>query len=631
MDPPPRPASAAEHAVAVHQDRQVEMRDGVRLATDVYRPADATDGEPITTPAPALLVRTPYDKRDRDRVEGWGTYFARRGYVVAIQDVRGRYESEGEFFHLINEPEDGYDSVAWLAEQPYCDGQVGTMGTSYMAWVQRALATLDPPGLAAMFVNQGAANGWEATLRHNGAFELRWFTWALTVGGGFSHRALADPNVQRALANVDAGELFERGPIRPGDSPLRHVPNYERWLFAFMTAAGTDALWDERGVNFSRYVEEAADVPTVFAGGWYDSYGKATSDSFRRTAARKETDHYLIMGPWTHGGTGSWDDPVSGEVWLGQAAAIDFRATILAFFDRYLKGLDTWDRPPVSYFRMGADRNGGTHDHDGALALPGRWASADDWPLPDADPVSYYVHPDGSLAPAPPTADDAATAYRYDPNDPVPTIGGNCSSYVTFEPRSESIEDYPLADRRVESVTGRGGFDQRTRPETVGADPPYGPLAERADVVTFRTPPLEQPLEIAGPISVRVYGSTDAPDTDFTAKLVQELPPSPAYPDGFALNLADSICRARYRGYRREPDPIEPHTVYAFDMEPYPTATRLAPGDRLRLDLSSSNYPRFDVNPNTGTTDDREHRIATNAIHHDRDHPTHVTVPVRNV
>ena len=630
MDPAPAGASPPRYGVTVHHDRQVPMRDGIRLATDVYRPSDPDDGTVDEQPHPALLVRTPYDKRDRDRVEGWGTYFAERGYVVAIQDVRGRYASEGDFVHLVNEPEDGYDTVAWLAEEPYCDGQVGTMGTSYMAWVQRALATLDPPGLAAMFVNQGAANGWEATLRHNGAFELRWFTWALTVGGGFAHRALVEPDVQRVLAAVDTGELFERGPIRPGDSPLRHLPEYEDWLFAFMTADGTDGLWDERGINFSAYVDAAADVPTVFAGGWYDSYGKATSDSFRRTAARKKSDHFLIMGPWTHGGTGAWDDPVSGEVWVGDAAVVDFRATILAFFDHYLKELDTWDRAPVSYFRMGADRERGTHDHDGTLSFPGRWATAEDWPLPDTAFVSYFAQPDGTLAPTRPEAADAATTYRFDPDDPVPTIGGNCSSYVTFEPRSESIEEYPLADRQVASVTGRGGFDQRTRPGTVGADPPYGPLAERDDVVTFRTPPLAEPLEIAGPLSVRIFGTTDAPDTDFTAKLVQELPPSPAYPAGFALNLADSICRARYRGYRREPDPIEPDTVYAFDMEPYPTATTVAPGDRLRLDLSSSNYPRFDVNPNTGTAGGRERRVAANTIYHDRNHPTHISLPVRS-
>jgi hypothetical protein len=626
------PVSRPEYGVTVHQDLMVEVRDGTHLATDVYRPADPDTGEPIDDPKPALLYRTPYDKRERDRVDDQGRWYARRGYVVAIQDVRGRYASEGEFYFLVDEPEDGYDTVEWLADRPYCDGQVGTMGTSYMAWVQSALATLDPPSLSAMFVNQGAANGWEATLRHNGALEMRWLTWALTIGGGFAKRALDDPDVQRTLANLDTRGVLASEPVVEGQSPLRHVPDYEEWFLDFMTADGFDDLWDERGVNFVEYLDESADVPTVYAGAWYDSYGKATSDSFRTFAAEKESDHYLIMGPWTHGGATAWDKPYSGETWFGDPGRVDYLETRLAFFDRYLKGADTWDRDPVSYFRMGAgdEPTTATATGSGKLRHGGRWASASDWPLPDADGTAYYAQPDGTLAPRRPEAEDASTTYEFDPADPVPTLGGNCSSYYTFEQREETIEEYPLADRPTVSITGRGGFDQRTRPDTFGADPPYGPLEERDDVVTFRTPPLEDPLEIAGPITVRVYGSTDAPDTDFTAKLIDEYPPSEDYPGGFALNLCDSIARARYRGYRRDPDPIPPGEVYEFEMEPYPTANVFAEGHRIRLDVSSSNYPRYDVNHNTGESPgDREHVVATNTVYHEHDHPTHVELPVR--
>ncbi|MFB6197866.1 MAG: CocE/NonD family hydrolase, partial [Halobacteriaceae archaeon] len=165
-------------------NEKIEMRDGVRLATDIYRPADPETGEPIQKPHPVLLDRTPYNKRGR--LERHGEYFAERGYVVAIQDCRGRFESEGEYYIFVNEAEDGADTVEWLAQQPYCDGQVGTIGTSYGAWVQSALATQDPEGLAAMFINQGAANGRKATFRHNGAFELRWLCFAFTLAGGFA-------------------------------------------------------------------------------------------------------------------------------------------------------------------------------------------------------------------------------------------------------------------------------------------------------------------------------------------------------------------------------------------------------------------------------------------------------------
>lgn len=626
----PAVASQPEYGVTVHEDLLVETRDGTALATDVYRPADDT-GAPVEEPLPALLVRTPYDKRSRMFVDMQGRWFAKRGYVVAIQDVRGRFESEGEFYLLVNEPEDGSDTVEWLADRPYCDGQVGTMGTSYMAWVQSGLATLDPPALSAMFVNQGAADAWDAVLRQGGAFELRWLTWALTIGGGFAKRALENEDVQRALANVDTRDVLASEPPARGQSPLRHIPNYEEWVFDFMESEGTDELWTGRGVNFRRYREDSADVPTVYSGAWYDSYTKATCDNFTAFADTKDSDHYLLMGPWTHGGTSSWSKPYSGEAAFGDAARTDFRTTKLAFFDRYLKGADTWDREPVTYFRMGVDApSEATGTGTGRLRHGGAWASGESWPLPDTDFRTYYAQPDGTLAPDRPDTEEASTTYQFDPADPVPTLGGNCSSYYTFEPREETLLELPLADRPTLSITGRGGYDQRTRPETFGAEPPYGPLESRDDVVVFRTPPLAEPLEIAGPIRVRVHASTDGVDTDFTAKLVDEYPPSEDYPGGFALNLCDGVCRARYRNGRREPDPVAPGEVYEFEVHPYPTANVFRAGHRIRLDISSSNFPRYDVNHNTGDSPGgRERRVATNTVYHDRERPTGVDLPVQ--
>jgi len=625
----PVAASQPEHGVTVHQDVMVDTRDGTSLATDIYRPADPS-GEPVDEPLPALLVRTPYDKRSRTFVDMQGRWFARRGYVVAVQDVRGRFESEGEFYLLVNEPEDGYDTVEWLADRPYCDGQVGTMGTSYMAWVQSGLATLDPPALSAMFVNQGAADAWDAVLRQGGAFELRWLTWALTIGGGFANRALADEDVRRALANVDTRDVLASEPPVRGQSPLRHIPNYEEWVFAFMTSEGTDELWAERGVNFRRYLAESADVPTVYSGAWYDSYTKATCDNFTAFADTKDSDHYLLMGPWTHGGTASWGKPYSGEAAFGDVARTDFRTTKLAFFDRYLKDADTWDRDPVTYFGMGVDAPAEATGRNGRLRHGGAWASAEDWPLPETDFRTYYAHPDGRLASDRPAVEGASTTYQFDPADPVPTLGGNCSSYYTFEPREEPLLELPLADRPTLSITGRGGYDQRTRPDTFGAEPPYGPLERRDDVLVFRTPPLEEPVEIAGPVRVRVHASTDGVDTDFTAKLVDEYPPSEDYPDGFALNLCDGVCRARYRNGRREPDPVTPGELYEFEVHPYPTANVFRAGHRIRLDISSSNFPRYDVNHNTGDSPGgRERRVATNTVYHDRERTTGVDLPVQ--
>ena len=246
----------AEPSYGVHAelDVMVEMRDGVRLATDIYRPVDEATGEPIEEPLPVLLDRTPYGKRGR--MERHGEWFAKRGYVVAVQDCRGRFNSEGDYYIFVNEAEDGHDTVEWLAEQDCCDGQVGTIGTSYGAWVQSALATQNPPHLSAMFVNQGAANGRKATFRHNGAFELRWLCWALTLGGGFAKRALDDPDVQELLANVDVRDVLASSPVLPGQSPLRHIPDYEEWTFDIMTSgSASDELWQSPGVNFEAYYD----------------------------------------------------------------------------------------------------------------------------------------------------------------------------------------------------------------------------------------------------------------------------------------------------------------------------------------------------------------------------------------
>jgi putative CocE/NonD family hydrolase len=336
--------SAPDYAVCTEFNVMVEMDEGPRLATDVYRPADPDTREPIEEPKPALLERTPYSKRDHYRIESHGEWFARRGYVVAIQDVRGRYASEGNFYLLKNEAEDGYDTVTWLVNRSYCDGQVGTVGTSYGAWVQNALATQDPPGLAAMFVNQGAANGRTATLRHNGAVELRWVCWALTYGGGFAKRALTDPTVQERLANVDVRDVLERSPIQPGQSPLRHIPKYEEWVFDLLTTGAAESdLWQSPSLNFEAYYDESADVPTVYAGAWYDSYAKATCDNFVELSGRKESEHFLLMGPWTHGyGEISWGKSYSGEVEFGETARRDYQETRLRFFDHYLKNRETW-------------------------------------------------------------------------------------------------------------------------------------------------------------------------------------------------------------------------------------------------------------------------------------------------
>jgi hypothetical protein len=642
--------SAPRYRVHADLDVMVETRDGTRLATDIYRPADPETREPVDEPRPALLDRTPYGKRGAQSRHG--EWYASRGYVVAIQDVRGRFDSEGDFYICATEAEDGADTVEWLADRAFCDGQVATLGTSYGAWVQNALATQDPRGLAGMFVNMGAANARKATFRHNGAFELRWLCWAFTLGAGFAHESLSDPETQQTFADVDVREVLDEWPPRRGETALAALPGYEEWAFDVMeSGAASDDLWRNPGVNFERHYDESADVPTVYSGGWYDSYTKATCDNYVGLSERKTEDHYLIVGPWTHlarlpGGHDhsdtllypplTWEQPTAGDLAFGEAAVRKYRETRLRFFDHYLRGEDSFaDQPPVQYFLMGT--GDGHRTADGRLFHGGEWRSADEWPPADTAFTRYYAHADGTLAPEEPGVRESSTSYEFDPLDPVPSVGGNSSSYLTYEPREESVRAYPLGDRKLIDFVGRGAFDQRQHDwvwGSEGRETAGEPLDARDDVLAFRTPPLEADVAVVGPVRVRVYGETDAQDTDFTAKLIDEYPANDDYPDGYALNLCDSICRGRYRGYRDEPDPVEPGEVYEYYMEPYPTANVFEAGHRIRLDVSSSNFPRYDVNHNTGGAlyggaDDAEPVVATNTVHHSAAYPTHVELPLQ--
>lgn len=617
-----------EYAVHAELDVRVPTRDGVSLSTDIFRPADPETREPITDPVPALLDRTPYGRRSR--LERHGEFFASRGYVVAVQDCRGRGDSEGEFRVFVDDPEDGYDTVEWLAARHYTDGQVGTIGSSYGAWAQTGLAALDPPHLAAMFVNQGIANGWESGLRHHGALELRWLSWMLTVGGALSKSVKEDVDLERLFASVDVGRVFERG-ARVGETTLRHLPEYEDAFFQLATADGLSAPFDSPAVNFLGSIEAAADVPTVWSTGWYDSYTRAVCRNFVEMRSRCESDQFLLVGPWVHGWDRypqpAWSSPHAGDVSFGNAAIRDYQAIRLSFFDHFLKGKDSWDRPPVEYFLMGTDPAG----RDGEKRYRGgTWLTAEQWPPADTVQRTYYAQPGGRLTESRPAASDSSTTYEFDPADPVPTIGGNCSSYLTFEPRDESVREYPLAERELIDLTGRGACHQATDVGTYAATPPYGPLEERDDVIVFRTPPLAESVRVVGPVTVVLFVSTDAADTDFTAKLIDEAPPDRATPEGFACNLTESISRLRYRNYRCEAIPVEPGEIYEVTLELYPTANVCRKGHQIRLDVSSSNFPRYDTNSNT--TDGygaRRQRTAENTLHHDRTHPTRLELAIR--
>ncbi|HZC26821.1 MAG TPA: CocE/NonD family hydrolase, partial [Actinopolymorphaceae bacterium] len=510
-----QPESLSEFGVLLASDVMLPMRDEVRLATDLFFPAqpDAVD---MRAPGrfPVVLIRTPYNKREA-REEG--EYFARRGYVAAIQDCRGRYASEGTFYFLAQEPEDGYDTIEWLGVQPWSSGAVGTMGTSYPGWTQTAAAVLDPPHLAAMVVNQSGSNAYTSSVRHNGAMELRFLAWAFMEAATLPQGA-ADPAVAEGLRSVSATDWLRNLPLRPGLTPLAQVPSIERWALDIYTRGDHDTYWQQPGFDVMGHWDAHADVPLLLCGAWYDSYTRATIENYVGLSRRKTGPVHLVMGPWTHGSQ-SVDMTFAGDVEFGPQASVagnlaeDFRHLHLRWFDRWLKEIDNGvDRAdPVRLFVMGA--GDGSVSREGRLYRGGGWRTEKEFPLPAVAETSYFLHGDGVLRTTAPAADGAATTFRYDPADPVPTIGGNISSLSDQHPVAEALQDRVPYEQRWAAIVKVGGQDQRTGPDVLGAEPPYLPLAARDDVLVFQTEPLAEDLTVIGPLSAVLHISSSAPDT----------------------------------------------------------------------------------------------------------------------
>ena len=614
-------AAQAVYQVEIQRNVYTEMRDGVRLAMDLHRPSQA--GKLLDGPFPTLLQRTPYNKSSEVR-DLEADFFAARGYVVAIQDCRGRHASQGGFTKYTSDGPDGYDTVEWLARQSWCDGRIGTFGLSYAAHTQAALACLNPPHLACMWLECGGfSDAFLSGCRNGGAFELRQATWAFREAKQSAEIQNDSSVAKTAMEDQDIHQWFRRMPWKKGHSPLRWTPDYENYLLELWGHERFDGYWRQMGLSASSYYHDFSDVPQVHMGSWYDPYARTTTDNYVALSAAKNSPVTLLMGPWTHGGHSVGH---SGDVDLGAQAcvddnlALDFNHLRLAFFDRWLKGVDKgqgslagWeDEAPVKIFVMGG--GSGLRNPQRRLDHGGYWRSEKAWPLPRAQETAFYLHPGGHLSPQMPQGpvDEAGAPsnYLFDPNHPVPTIGGNISSGVPIM--------YP------------GGFDQRETEEFYGSSAPFLPLATRPDVLAFQTQPLDEDMEVTGPISVRLWIASTAVDTDFTAKLLDIYPPSIDYPEGYALNLTDGILRAKFRDSWEEPELLEPGAIYLVSIQLFPTSNLFVQGHRIRLDVSSSNFPRFDVNGNTGENPGLSPvKIpAQNSVYHDPARPSHVTLPV---
>ncbi|MEK7807206.1 MAG: CocE/NonD family hydrolase [Chloroflexota bacterium] len=577
---------ADSQCLKVETNVAVPMRDGKKLYADIYRP----DGP---GPFPVILVRTPYDKTTP------GTMLmldplkaAKNGYATVIQDTRGRYTSEGEFYAFRDDINDGYDTVEWAAAQTWSSGKVGMCGTSYVGATQWLTAISRPPHLAAIAPNVTASNYHEGWTYQGGAFELgfnvSWTLNQLTLANFKALSAAKKVPQTRRQALIEAVDSMSSA-FRA--LPLQEFPHLKGGLadyfYDWVAHPDYDDYWKKLCIEESH---SNVTVPALNIGGWYDIFLGGTIRNYlgmrkNGVTADARRGQKLLIGPWQHGARGT---SVAGSHYFGLAAdaqAIDMDGIHFRWFDHWLKGIDNGitDEPPVRIFVMG----------DNA------WRSEAEWPLARAQSVNYYFHSqgkanslkgNGALSTQPP-GEEPPDVFLYNPADPVPTRGGAlcCNPYFA----------------------ANGAFEQSE-------------IEAREDVLVYSTPPLEQEVEVTGPISVTLWAATSATDTDFTAKLVD------VCEEGCARNLTDGIIRARYRDSMSSPKLVEPGKAYRYTIDLWATSNVFKRGHRIRVEVSSSNFPRFDRNTNTGgvIAEDTGFKPALQTVLHHAQHPSHITLPI---
>jgi putative CocE/NonD family hydrolase len=466
------------------------------------------------------------------------------------------------------------------------------------------------PQLATVIPVDAVSNMGRQSMRNAGAFELRFWNWIM-LNAGRGSRAGRDPGTAAVLKEM-ADTRFDylpRLPLRPGATPLKLAPEYEEWLTQAMSHGADDAFWSQNDIlgDPTRY----KDIPVYLVGGWYDSWAGNTTANFRALSGALKSPVYLIMGPWIHGAQGK---SAHGQVDFGKDAGItDELAWRLEWFDHWLGGKENAVgraapfATKVRIFVMGTGDGGKTEQ--GMLRHGGSWREEQEWPLARTRATPFYFQPGGALAPVKPAAANAGTSYDFDPRDPEPTLGGNISS--------------------GDGIMQQGAWDQRGGEKFWNWTKPI-PLSARRDVLVFQTEPLTADTEVTGEIEVKLWISSTAVDTDFTAKLIDVYPPSKDWPTGFDLNIGDGIIRTRFRESLKQEKLMEPGKVYPMTIKLYPTANVFKNGHRIRVDISSSNFPRFDINPNTGEPLNAHRRlvIATNTLRHDTEHPSHIVLPI---
>ena len=553
----------APEKIRIERHLATPMRDGVKLYGDLYRPA--RDGK-----FPVLVIRTPYGVQ-RDGVHQSMIKFAQHGYATFVQDVRGRYESEGQWDPFRNEANDGHDTVEWAAKQPWSNGKVALEGGSYLGHVQWRAATQSPPSLVTMFPAVASTNIYKNWLTQGGAFRLSFnYGWGVVrmpnriMLPQYWHTEKYAPEelkYETILRHLPLKDID----IQSGGQPVQH---FRDWV----KHQSYDEYW--KSISDEEHFDKVK-VPVHTSGGWFDIFLNGTINGFtgmRRSGgtekARRESK--MIIGAWGHGPSQKF-----GDVDFGPGANRDMFERQLRWYDHYLKGEDNGiDRePPIEIFFMGINK----------------WQHAQEWPLPGTKFTAYYLGGDHALSDAKPSGSGSDT-YKYDPNNPVPTLGGNnCCGTPTLA----------------------GPKDQR-------------PIESRNDVLGYTSDALRAPVVIAGPVRMKLFAATDGRDTDWMIKLID------VYPDGFAMNVAEGMLRARFRNGVDKMELLQPGQVYEYEIDMAGTANVFQPGHRIRVDITSSNFPQFDRNPNTGEDlgASSKTRVAAQTLHHGAAKASHILLPV---
>jgi putative CocE/NonD family hydrolase len=530
--------------------------------------------------------------------------------VFVAQDTRGRYGSEGVWHMLTDDGPDGVDCAAWIGKQPWSNAKIGMIGTSYVGGTQHAMALAGAPELKTVIPVDAMSNLGRQSMRNAGAFEMRFWNW-IFMNAGRGSRAARDPGTAEILKEMADQRLtyIQNLPTRRGATPLRLAPEYESWLVAAMEHGANDDFWAQN--NIVDHPQRYQDMPVYLVGGWYDSWGGNTTANYMALSKSNRGPVYLIMGPWIHGAQNAY---AHGQVTFGPGAAIaDQYAWRKEWYDHWLKGIDNSVgkaapfATPVRIFVMGT--GDGCKDTEGRLDHGGYWRDEHEWPLARTKHTDYFLRADGRLSVEKPSEGGAASQFQFDPQKPVPTIGGNISS--------------------GNDILLQGAWNQKGGPHLWNFPEPV-PISSRNDILVFQSEPLTDDLEVTGEIEVKLFASSSAVDTDFTAKLIDVYPPSADWPGGFDLNIGDGIVRARFRDGLDQEKLMTPGEVYEFTIKLYPTSNVFKRGHRIRVDISSSNFPRFDVNPNTGEPLNRQRlsKVADQTIYHDAQRPSRIVLPV---